>query len=155
VALVTAQPYVLTRLADETASRAEFRVHIQAGSAAAAALGAAAQLAELAGAASSCTPVEYLVRYPVRVVGEAAPAPGARVALAGLLVFETSAPGQYGLVEIPGVLAALVAPDDSGLLDVTAPALAALVAHITSGLYSNPWGYTLTACIGGLLQQRR
>lgn len=155
MALIPEQPYVLARLSDASDSRAELRVHIRRGSEAAAALAAASTLAALAAGASSCVAVEQLARYPVKVAPQLAPQPGSNRFLVGLLIFNTSSPGQYGLVEIPGIRINLVKVDDPNELDITAPPLAALIAYITGNGFTNPFGYPLISCIGGLFQLRR
>jgi hypothetical protein len=155
VSTLVQQPYVIARLVDASDSRAELRLHVRRTTSRAAGLSGAAQLAQLAGAASSCTADAYLLRYPVLVTPESNPAPGADNKKMGLLVFRTTDPDQYAIVEIPGIKAALIDPDDETILLPDAPALAAYISELTSGAYCNPFGYILTECIAATFQYRQ
>ncbi|NCC36396.1 MAG: hypothetical protein EOM24_30950 [Chloroflexia bacterium] len=121
----------------------------------AAGLAAASQLTTLCDAASSCSPDAILLRYPVLVTPEGPVAPGADNKRVGVLIFETTHPAQFGIIEILGIRASLQDPLDETLLLTTAPALEAYINALTSGLYCNPFGYVLTKCIAALFQYRQ
>lgn len=131
------------------------RVHVQHSVSRATGMGAALQLADLAGAASGAAPVEYLLRFPHLVRGEGAAAPGSSRFAVGVLIFETDTAEQYAIIEIPGIKPDLIDPEDNTLLLLTAPALADYISALVSGVFTNPFGYNLTACIAGLYQLRR
>lgn len=152
---LTQQPYVIVRLVDASESRAEIRLHVQRATSRAAGVAAAAQLASLCDGASSCSPESWLVRYPVVVPPSGNPAPGADVKRMGVLVFRTTDPEQFAIIEIPGISASLVDPTDETLLLTTAPSLDAYITELTSGFYCNPFGYALTDCIAAIFQYRQ
>lgn len=149
------QPYVVARLVDASGSRAELRVHVRRTTGRAAGIAGAHQLADLAAVAGGCSPVETVLRYPVKIVREGIGAPGSNRFVVGVLIFATTDPAQYGIVEIPGIAAHLVDPADEAQLLLTAPALQTYINTLIAGNFCNPFGYQLTACIAGLFQIRQ
>lgn len=155
MATIAQQPYVVARLVDASDSRTEMRVHIRSGSSRAAGVAAARQLADLVGAASAAVPIEHLVRYPHLVRGGPRAAPGSSRFAVGVLIFETDTLEQYAIIEIPGIKPSLIDPNNNTLLLLTAPPLANYITALTSGVFTNPFGYQLTTCIAGLYQVRQ
>lgn len=149
------QPYVVVRTVDETGSQSETRVCIQASTGRADGLAAAQLLTERLEAASSCTPVEFELRYPVAIQPPETPEPGSNVRSAGLLIFSTSEPAHYSIVEILGISPDLVDPDDPTLLLLSAPALQAYIDALISGIFCNPFGHQLVECVAGLYEIRQ
>lgn len=152
---IAQQPYVIARLVDASDSTAEMRLHVRNNTSRAAGVAAARQLADLAGAASEATPVEHVLRYPHLVRGGPTAAPGSSRFVVGVLIFETDTLNQYAIIEIPGIKSALVDPENSNLLRLTAQPLADYIAALIEGAFTNPFGYNLTACIAGLYQVRQ
>lgn len=149
------QPYIIARLVDASESRAEIRLHVNRATSRAAGLAAASQLATLCDAASSCTADAWLLRYPVLVTHEGNPAPGADNKRMGVLVFETTDPAQFAIVEIPGIKSNLIDPADETILLLDAPALQAYVSAIISNGLCNPFGYQITKLLAALFQYRQ
>lgn len=155
MATLNQQPYVIARLVDASTSHAEIRIHVQRTTSRAAGLAAARQLATLCDGASSCTAVSTVLRYPIIVTPEGNPTPGANGKRVGVLIFETADAEQFGIIEIPGISAALRDPTDERLLLLTAPPLQAYINTLKNGAYCNPFGYILTKCIAGLFEYRQ
>lgn len=149
------QPYIIARLVDASASRAEIRLHVKRGTSRAAGLAAAGQLATLCDGASACSAEAYLLRYPVVLTPTGNPLPGANVRRVGVLVFETVDPAQFALVEIPGIRPNLIDPTDETILLPEAPALKAYVTAIIDNGLCNPFGYQITKLVAALFQFRQ
>lgn len=85
------------------------------------------------------------------------PPAGTDVHRVGVFIFDTTEPNQYAIVEIPGlnIVHLVQTGPTAGIdIDLTDPAIAALVAELTSGIWCNHWACTLTACIGAFFQWR-
>ena len=144
------QPAIKLSVADATGSIGHFGLWVRRGTTAAAGRAALAQLRALL--PTDCTPIESELRYEVE---ELDPADGAGdVTRCAVLLFRTTAPGQLGLVSIPGVRFDLVDADNPSAIDLAAPAIAALIAELTNCTYCNPFGYSLTECAAGLVELR-
>jgi hypothetical protein len=155
VPVIAQQPYVEARLIDASGSASEMQVHVRASAGRAAGIAGARQLAELLDAASGATAVEHLLRYPFRVVNEQTAEPGSSRFSVGVLIFETDTADQYAIIEIPGIKPGLIDPDDDTLLLLTAEPLQNYIDALINGVFSNRFGYNLTACIAGLYQIRQ
>lgn len=152
---LTEQPYIIARLVDASNSRAELRMHVRRSTSRAAGIAGAHQLANLADGASDCAAVSTLLRYPVKIVREGSGAPGSDHNRVGVLIFATTDPAQFGIVEIPGIKGDLVDPSDETQLLLTAPALQTYINALISGDFCNPFGYHLTECIAALFEMRQ
>lgn len=145
---VRLQPTILLSVADASESIGHFGLWLRAGTESVAAQGALAHLGALL--PTDCTPVYGRVRYEVR---ELTPAPGAGdSARTGVFIFETSVAGQLAVVAVPGLRPDLVDPTSPHLVNLSAPAVSALIAGLQSGLWSNPFGYSLSICIAALVE---
>ncbi len=145
---VRLQPTIRLSVADASDSISHFGLWLRANTEAAAALGALAHLRTIL--PTDCTPVYGKVCYEVL---ELNPDPGAGSnARAGVFVFETATPGQLAVITIPGLRPGLVDTTASYMVDMTAPAVLALVTALKSGLWSNPFGYSLETCIAALVE---
>jgi hypothetical protein len=148
VSSVRLQPTIRVSVADASGSIGHFGLWLRANTEAAAALGALAQLRALL--PTDCTPVYGNVRYEVL---DLTPDPGAGDRTrAGVFVFETSEPGQLAVLSVPGLRPDLVGPTAPHLVDTAHPAVSALIAALQSGLWVNPFGYSLGTCIAALVE---
>ena len=150
---IVQQPLIVVRLVDATESRAEMRFHVQASTNRAIGIAAGDQLVGLVGAASEATVYERVLRYPVMITGGAA-AVDSSVKETGVLIFRTTMPEQYAIIEIFGIKSALRNPDNVSELLITASPLQDYINALVNGNFSNPFGYQLTECIAGLYQLR-
>jgi hypothetical protein len=150
VAVIRRQPVVRLSVADASDSIGHFGLWIQAGATAAAGQAALAQLRGLL--PTDCAPAYGIVRYDVT---EPAPAAGAgdRTRCA-VFVFETNVLNHWAVVVVPGLRPHLVDSAAPHLVDMGNPAVLALVTALQSGLWCNPFGETLGACIAALVEIR-
>lgn len=152
---IAQQPYVIARLVDESGSIGETRVTVRESTGRDAGIAAAQLLADRLDSASSCTAVEFALRYPVKIVLPAAPVAGSNVRGVGVLIFSTTDPEQFAVVELPGIKADLVDPDDPTILLLDAPAIDAYINALIAGVFCNPFGYQLVECVAGLYELRQ
>lgn len=148
MAVVQLQPYIILQLADETGSQGQFGPLWCRATSAAQGRDAVAALRSLL--PTECTPITGRV---IVTADDQAPAPGAGDASrAGVFVFETTAPGQLAVVAVPGLRLDLVDAAAPHLVDMTQPAVAALITALQTGIWCNPWGYSLGTCIAALVE---
>jgi hypothetical protein len=72
-----------------------------------------------------------------------------------VFIFETSAPGQFAVISVPGLRLDLVDTAEPLRVNRQAPAVAALIAELQFGIWCNPFGYSLTNCIETLVEYSR
>lgn len=137
-------------MADASDSIGHFGLWIRAGATAAQGFAALAQLRGLM--PTDCAPAYGIVRYDVT---EFDPAPGAgdRTRCA-VFVFETNVLDHWAVVVVPGLRPHLVDTAAPLQVDMSNPAVLALISALQSGLWCNPFGETLGACIAALVEIR-
>ncbi len=101
---------------------------------------------------TSCVPHYGYVFYHVTELDAATG--GGDATRCAVFVFETTTPNQLAVVEIPGLRPELVDTTAPYLIDMTAPSVVALIAELQSGAWCNPFGYTLSGCVAGLVEIR-
>lgn len=151
------QPRVLWSVLDGSASLGMLTAYLPAGATVAAATSGAAARRALIAPVTGCVFVRESVIYSSIESAPVAPAASASALAAGVLMFSTGEQTQLGLVSIPGLLPNLLVVDGCAAaldIDRAHPAIAALVSHLVSSGYSNPFGYTLASAIAGYMQQR-
>jgi hypothetical protein len=75
-----------------------------------------------------------------------------------VMVFSTSDPNQFFMLDIPAIRPDMVVNSGvySGLrLDTSNPAVISIVNTITNGFWCNPFGYDITDLISTLVERRR
>jgi len=155
---VAQQPHIIWTLRDGSSSLGMIKGYLPHGATVAAAMSGAAARRSLLVPVTGCVFVRESIIYSSIESAPAAPAPNANVLRAGVLMFATAAPGQLGAVALPGLLPGLLALEGcaAGLdIDTAHPDVMALVAHLLTGAYSNPFGHELTAVIAGYMQERQ
>jgi len=70
----------------------------------------------------------------------------------GVFVFESDTAGQLAVLTIPGLRLDLVDVTDPYLVDMTHPAVLALLSALQAGLWCSPFGYALGTCIAALVE---
>jgi hypothetical protein len=152
VAVIRLQPEIRISVVDASDSIGHFGLWIRAGATAAQGFGALAQLRGLL--PTDCAPAYGIVRYDVT---ELAPAAGAgdRTRCA-VFIFETTTapPAQLAVIVVPGLRPHLVAATTPPQVDMSNPAVLALIAALQSGLWCSPFGYGLGNCIAALVEIR-
>lgn len=146
------QPLVGLSLVDASDSVGQFSLWVRASTSAA--QGRAALAALRAVLPSECAPIAGRVTFPVIELAPARPAAGADATRTAVLVFETTAPGQLAVLAFPGLRPDLVDPVDAHLVNLAAPPVAALISALQTGIWCNPFGYSLTNCIAGIVELR-
>ena len=149
------QPLIGYTAQDDSGSSSILRFNIESGIASVSAQASATSLRGYLDSLSGCAFTRQSVIY--RFVETSAPTPAAasRADRVGVFIFTTSAPGQYAIVEIPGIHDSLLLPAGAGLLvDIDSPAVVALAAALTSGIWSNHFGYDLVELDTAFLQIR-
>jgi hypothetical protein len=150
MAVVLLQPQIGLTLVDASSSKGQFGTWVRASTSAAQGRAAVATLRSLL--PSSCVAITARVTY---TVDEQAPAPGAGDATrTGVFVFSTTEPNQFAVVAIPGLRGELVDPAATHLVDLTAAPVQALISALETGIWCNPFGYSLTTCIAALVELR-
>lgn len=155
MAVVQVQPRVELVLRDASNSEASTSVYVRRGISAAAGLSAVADLRSAVIPASGCTPIEgrYVLKFD-----EHSPANGGGVAAdTGVFVFDTATTGQHLIVALPGLNPSVVMTTGPGAgvdIDVTRPAIVALINAIIAGPWCNPFGYAPTALAVAIYQKR-
>lgn len=143
--MIEQQPFLWWRVLDESGTRGTQRVYIQrAGINAAQSAGAG--LRSVFRAMSGCSYLEQQLVLPA-VELFPAPAAGSDVRICALFVFGCATPEQYALISIGGIRPELIMQTGCAAgvnIDTSAPAVAALIAELTSGRYCNQFGHTIT-----------
>jgi hypothetical protein len=107
-------------------------------------------------ALTGCYCVLQELRYDQRNIAATSPVAGSSALEVGTFVFTTSDPVKLAVLEIPGFLASkLVQPPDpfAGVnINQADSAVAAFVAELTSGAYTDQFGVTLVALDSAYLQ---
>lgn len=155
--MIQQQPYILYQLRDDSGTLGTQRYSVHHGVQPGAARASADALRARLGAMSGCAILRQHYILPGVELMRPAAAAGPRVQRCGVLVFSTAEPDALGLVVIPGIRDELVMASGQGAglcLDTTAPALAALVAELTSGRWCNPWGHVLLELEAAYIQVR-
>jgi hypothetical protein len=148
MAVTQLQPEIRLSVADASDSIGHFSLWIRAAATAAQGQAALAQLRSLL--PTSCSPAYGIVRYAMT---ELDPAPGAGDRTrCGVFLFKTTAPGQLAVVVVPGLRPDLVDTVAPLQVDMTNPAVLALIAALQSGLWCSPFGYPLADCIAALVE---
>lgn len=151
------QPYIWWQLRDDSGSLSTQRWHIRRDSTVQAAQNAAGDVRLLLGGCTGCVYLRQDVVYPaVELSRQVVPA-GADARRVGVFVFSTVEPAQYAIVAVPGIkLELLVAgvPGADFEIDIEHTDVVELVAELTSGLYCNRFGYTITALESAYAQVR-
>lgn len=106
----------------------------------AAARGAVEALLGPLASAIGCAVVGYSITYTTHLSDGPTDGPQ-RENTRGAFIFQTATEDQYHVAELPGISAAFILPDN--LIDVDAPAVAALVDALVAGPWVNPFGYDL------------
>lgn len=152
------QPQIIYTVRDGTDTSGLVKFHARAGVEAAAAHAGATQRRGLLAAVTGCVLVRQSVSYSRIESAPAAPLVGALAPFVGVFVFDTATAGQFAVLTVPGLLPALLMTTGcaAGLdVDRTQPAIVALVEHLQSGSFCNPWGYQLGDLVAAYMQERR
>lgn len=150
MAVILLQPQIGLTLVDASGSRGQFGTWVRASTSAAQGRAALAALRSLL--PSSCVATRGSVVYRA---DEQAPAAGAGDGTrCAVFVFETTAAGQLAVVAIPGLRSDLVDTAAPHLVDLTAAPVQALISALQTGIWCNPFGYSLTNCIAALVELR-
>lgn len=155
MAVVQLQPWVDLVLRDASESEASTSVYVRRGISAAAGLSAVAALRSAVLPASECIPIagRYVLKFD-----EHSPAQGGGVASdTGVFIFDTATTGQYLIIALPGLNPSLVMTTGPGAgvdIDVTKPAIIALIDAIIAGPWCNPFGYAPTTLAAAIYQKR-
>jgi hypothetical protein len=146
--VIQLQPTIRISVADASHSIGHFGLWLRTGTDASTAGEALAHLRTIL--PTDCAPVYGDVRYEAI---EDVPAAGAGDSTrAGVFVFETSEPGQLAVIRIPGLRPHLVDQAAPHLVDLAQPAVTDMITALQSGLWCNPFGYSLTICIAALVE---
>lgn len=148
MAVTQTQPEVRLSVADGSNSIGHFGLWIRASASAAQGRAALAQLRSLL--PTDCSPVYGLVRYQVLELDQAHGA-GDRTRCA-VFVFETTAPGQLAVIVVPGLKPHLVDTIAPLQVDMTSPAVIALIVALQAGPWCSPFGYPLGPCIAAIVE---
>lgn len=151
------QPYILYVLRDDSASRGEQRIYVHRGTSVISGMGAATSMRGALSACSDCAYVEQQLRYPAWELYPPDAEPGSDSRRCGVFIFGTITPDQYAIIIVPGIYDTVLKTTEPGAgldIDLQHPAIAAFVAHLTSGVYCNRFGYTLTHLEAAFLQVR-
>ena len=151
------QPLLALTALDGTATSAVSRIWIRRGIEVPAAMEAASALRSRMDAVSGCVFVRQSVTYPAVELHPAAPDLSASATRVGVLIFETTEPGEYAIIELPGLLDSFLLTEGPGaglLIDRAALAVQALVDELINGPWFNPFGYKITALDAAFLQIR-
>lgn len=155
--MLAKQPLIGFTALDGTDSSAVARFWIHRGTEVSAAMSAAAAMRGRLVPLSSCAFIRQSVVYPFIEMAPAAPLAGAQATRVGVFVFATSEPDRYAIVEIPGILDAMLLTSGPGAgvqIDPAAPAVVNLVAELTSGRWCNPFGQVLIDLVAAFVQVR-
>lgn len=148
--VVLLQPGVSLTLVDDGGSTSRFEIPVRSGASAVQGRESIAALRSLL--PSSCTPIAARLTY---TADEQAPAAGAGdSSRCAVLVFETTAADQLAVIAVPGLRPGLVDPADPRLVHRTAAPVLALIAALQTGIWCNPFGYSLTNCIAALVENK-
>jgi hypothetical protein len=101
---------------------------------------------------TDCVPAYGIVRYDV---AELDPAAGAGDGtMCAVFIFETDVLEQLAVVVVPGLRPHLVDSAAPLQVDMSNPAVIALITALQSGPWCSPFGYSLTNCIAALVEIR-
>lgn len=141
---------------DGTGTSTTTRHWIGSGTGAAAAIAAAESLAAAAAGLSGCALARVSVTYSS---GNIATEPrGDGSGEAGVFVFDTATAGQYAVVTVPAIPAALhpgLPAGDGVTIAPAAPTVLALVEELVAGPWCNPFGHQLVELAAAYVQERR
>lgn len=150
-------PLIIYGFRDESQTASRCRFTLRAGTTNTQGMAAATALrAPLQGLSDAVIGWQSLTYAMVETSVHLPPA-GTNIHQVGVFIFTTDTPEQYAIVEIPGIHTKhlmTTGPAEGIDIDLTDGAVSALLAELTSGLWCNHFGFTLTACIAGFLQWR-
>lgn len=156
--MITKRPFVSATVKDGSQSYSKMRLSVKDDISETQALdGVEALLSPLSGV-SGCVPVRISVTYGFVNDTATNAAVGSNVGLVALMVFDTSTPGQYAMIQIPGIRQDCILDDssvNSGLvIDTHHPDIVNFVNLITSGLFCNVFGYDIQNLVGTIIERR-
>lgn len=140
---------------DSTGSSGVMRGHLESGISAAVALAGLADLASAAAAFSSCVPVRISVVFRADDTNPPAPASDSDARRAGLFVFSTD-DDPLAIASVPGISETVLETEGcfaGERVDLLNSDVAAFVAAIVTGIFSDPWANDLSDVVAAYLRE--